>query len=231
MTFIAMSLPEKGSPVGSILQQPQSVKSGASVSPNWNIWDIIGLSDSVYTLCYVGIRDGTHSASAGLYCELIWRYCREHETRVKCTVYEPCWKKHCTAMLFSSTAREQTPVHSLCLRVVNTSADVRDQLHWLPVQQRIKYKECVLEYKCLHQAAPTYLSEYVHVSVYIRQQKPPPLGSMRRPRSTSIQNIEIWSEKFRRLWSDPVELPAAECSRFVFNSNSVLYASEDCSVQ
>jgi len=39
------------------------------------------------------------------------------------------------------------------------TADVRDQLHWLPVQQRIEYKVCVLVYKCLHQAAPTYLSE------------------------------------------------------------------------
>ena len=36
---------------------------------------------------------------------------------------------------------------------------VRDQLHWLPVQQRIEYKVCVLVYKCLHQAAPTYLAE------------------------------------------------------------------------
>jgi len=27
------------------------------------------------------------------------------------------------------------------------------------------------------------------------------------------------------------ELPAVEYSQFVFNSNSVLYASEDCSVQ
>ena len=71
----------------------------------------------------------------------------------------------------------------------------------------------------------------VHAGVYIRQQKPPPLGSTRRPRSTSIQNVEIWSEKFWRLRSDPVELAASECSRLVFNSNSVLYASEDCSVQ
>jgi len=57
------------------------------------------------------------------------------------------------------------------------------------------------------------------------------LGRMCHCEGTSIQNVEIWSEKFRRLWSNPVELPAAECSRFVFNSNSVLYAFEDCSVQ
>jgi len=39
------------------------------------------------------------------------------------------------------------------------TAAIRDSLHWLPVQQRIEYKICVLVYKCLHQAAPIYLSE------------------------------------------------------------------------
>ena len=36
---------------------------------------------------------------------------------------------------------------------------VRDRLHWLPVLQRIEYKVCALIYKCLHRAAPTYLTE------------------------------------------------------------------------
>ena len=39
------------------------------------------------------------------------------------------------------------------------TAAIRDLLHWLPVQQRIEYKMCVLVYKCLHQAAPIYLSQ------------------------------------------------------------------------
>jgi len=39
------------------------------------------------------------------------------------------------------------------------TTDVRGRLHWLPVQQRIEYKVCVLVYKCLYQAAPTYLTE------------------------------------------------------------------------
>ena len=39
------------------------------------------------------------------------------------------------------------------------TADIRDLLHWLPVQRRIEYKMCVLVYKCLHQLAPIYLSE------------------------------------------------------------------------
>ena len=37
------------------------------------------------------------------------------------------------------------------------TTDVRDRLHWLPVLQRIEYKVCALIYKCLHQAAPTYI--------------------------------------------------------------------------
>ena len=34
-------------------------------------------------------------------------------------------------------------------------------LHWLPVKYRIEYKICVLTFKCLHQQAPSYLSELV----------------------------------------------------------------------
>ena len=39
------------------------------------------------------------------------------------------------------------------------TADVWDCLHWLPVQQRVEYKVSLLIYKCLHQAAPSYLAE------------------------------------------------------------------------
>jgi len=48
----------------------------------------------------------------------------------------------------------------LCKRKFDhITTDVRDRLHWLPVQQRIEYKVCVLVYKCMHQAAPAYLTE------------------------------------------------------------------------
>ena len=39
------------------------------------------------------------------------------------------------------------------------TADVRDRLHWLALQQRVEYKVSLLVYKCLHQAAPSYLAE------------------------------------------------------------------------
>jgi len=37
--------------------------------------------------------------------------------------------------------------------------DIRDRLHWLPIQQRLEYKVCLLIFKCLHQMAPVYLTE------------------------------------------------------------------------
>jgi len=64
---------DKGSPVDH-RTRPKLVKLGASLRPNWNIWDIIRLPEPVYALRYVCIRDVTHTVpSAGLYCELIWR--------------------------------------------------------------------------------------------------------------------------------------------------------------
>jgi len=65
-----LSMPDKGSAIVELFghrTRPKFVKSHTSVSPNWNIWDIIRLPDSVYyALCYVYIRDVTHKPSAGL---------------------------------------------------------------------------------------------------------------------------------------------------------------------
>ena len=38
------------------------------------------------------------------------------------------------------------------------TATIRDELHWLPMQQRLDYKLCNVNYKCLHQSGPSYAS-------------------------------------------------------------------------
>ena len=38
------------------------------------------------------------------------------------------------------------------------TSTIRDDLHWLPVWQRLEYKICVIVYKCLNRSAPSYLS-------------------------------------------------------------------------
>ena len=42
----------------------------------------------------------------------------------------------------------------------SVSSLMRDRLHWLPFSERIKFKLCSTVYECLHDAAPTYLSEF-----------------------------------------------------------------------
>ena len=42
---------------------------------------------------------------------------------------------------------------------------MRDQLHWLPISQRITYKIAVLTYKSIHQLAPDYLTAMCHRTI------------------------------------------------------------------
>jgi len=76
---------------------------------------------------------------------------------------------YCNSILYGASAAHIRPLQNVlnaAARLIlrkrkydRITAAIRDLLHWLPVQQRIEYKMCVLVYKCLHQAAPIYLSE------------------------------------------------------------------------
>lgn len=46
---------------------------------------------------------------------------------------------------------------------------ILQQLHWLPVRQRVAYKLCLQVYKCLHDTGPSYLKELLHL--YTRDQR------------------------------------------------------------
>ena len=55
------------------------------------------------------------------------------------------------------------PIQSVRLIVKNRKYDqitatIRNEMYWLPVQQRIDHKLCNFIYKCLHQSAPSYTS-------------------------------------------------------------------------
>ena len=54
------------------------------------------------------------------------------------------------------------------------------QLHWLPVQARIKYKVCLLTHKALHGKAPPYISSLLHQYVPPRPLRSAGRGLLRR---------------------------------------------------
>jgi len=53
----------------------------------------------------------------------------------------------------------------------NITSALRDDLHWLPIRQRILYKLRTIVYKCIHRAAPSYLTNLpIQVVVVFAQQ-------------------------------------------------------------
>ena len=76
---------------------------------------------------------------------------------------------YCNAVLFGITKQQLTRVQSvlnaaarLLLRIPkfgHISAGIRDELHWLPVEQRVLYKVIVLVWNCVTGTGPSYLRE------------------------------------------------------------------------
>ena len=74
---------------------------------------------------------------------------------------------YCNSVFRNATAAHLYPLQSVlhaspCVirrkrKYDHISATIRDQLHWLPVKQRIDHKLCTLIYKSLHNIAPVYL--------------------------------------------------------------------------
>ena len=77
---------------------------------------------------------------------------------------------YCNSLLFGASAhvlRKMQAVLHAAARLVcglgrfdHITPAMRNDLHWLPVRQRIEYKIALLVYKRLHGAAPLYLSDY-----------------------------------------------------------------------
>jgi hypothetical protein len=77
---------------------------------------------------------------------------------------------YCNSLLFGTTAHVQRKLQAVmnaAARLIcslsrhdHITPALRDELHWLPVQQRIEFKVALLVYKCLHGAGPAYLTDY-----------------------------------------------------------------------
>ena len=94
------------------------------------------------------------------------------------------------------------------------SSDIRDKFHWLPIQQRIKFKIGVLVYRCLHGTAPPYLSEKLSAAADIADRR-----SLRSaaPRCSTFQNCQIRLPNVRCFGSHFLELVDEWTQKFQFN--------------
>jgi len=86
------------------------------------------------------------------------------------------------------------------------TATLRDDLHWLPIRQREMYKLCTIVYKCLHAAAPPYLSElcipvstsagchFLRSATYGDLLVPRTSTSTYGPRSFAVSGPSVWNK-------------------------------------
>ena len=72
--------------------------------------------------------------------------------------------------LISRLQRAQNCAARVCMgkRKYDSAKPLLQHLHWLPVKERIKYKIALLCFKCIHNCAPTYLQELIHINVKSR---------------------------------------------------------------
>ena len=75
-------------------------------------------------------------------------------------------------------------------RFDSITSDIRDQLHWLPVQQRIEFKLCTIVFNCIHGSAPPYLSEMLKSTASVaglRGHRSATRGDLIIPRSKTMR--------------------------------------------
>src|SRR6218665_1210108 len=104
--------------------------------------------------------------------------------------------------------------------------DLRNQLHWLPIRQRIQYKLGVLVYKCSRGDAPPYLTDMIspvgNGSQRLRSAAhedlavPRTRGVRMGPRSFAVSGPTLWN-------SLPVELKTAHIPLETFKSKLKTY--------
>ena len=77
---------------------------------------------------------------------------------------------YCNSLLYGATAEVtrrlqvvmNAAAHLICglKRFDHIKPVLIDELHWLPISQRVDYKVALLVYKCLHETCPAYRTDY-----------------------------------------------------------------------
>src|SRR6218665_251436 len=104
--------------------------------------------------------------------------------------------------------------------------DLRDQLHWLPIRQRIQYKVGLLVYKFLRGDAPSYLADMIsrvgkgsqrlRSAAHGNLAVPPTRTFRMGPRSFAVCGPTLWNSR-------PVELKTMQIPLESFKSKLKTY--------
>ena len=107
------------------------------------------------------------------------------------------------------------------LKFDHISDDIRDELHWLPVKQRISFKICMYVRRCLDHEAPAYLSDML-ISVSdvdaLRRHRSADRADLVVPRTKTVRyGDRSFAVSGPRLWNAlPAELKTPNISLLDF---------------
>ena len=149
---------------------PLHLHDNTVIMPSTTARNLEAVFDCEMTMLY-HVNSVTHSCFYHLrQLRTVWRALTHDSAKMLAHAFISSRIGYCNSLLFGVSA------HVLCKMqaVLNAAARLvcglgrfdhitpamRDDLHWLPVRQRIEYKIALLVYKCLHGAAPFYLSNY-----------------------------------------------------------------------
>lgn len=97
------------------------------------------------------------------------------------------------------------------------------ELHWLPVQQRVEYKICLMVYKCLNGVAPLYLRELISIRRPNRQLRTADATTLEVPLPTSNLNERAFGVAAPKLWNALPSSLRASTSLDVFKKGLKTY--------
>ena len=80
---------------------------------------------------------------------------------------------------------------------------VLQQLHWLPVKDRISFKLLLLTFKALHGLAPIYISELIKPYNPSRSLRSSTLNYLSVPKSSTAASVACFSVAAPKLWNSP----------------------------
>ena len=145
---------------------------------------------------------------------------------------------YCNSVLHRESAVHIQPLHNVLNAAAwirqhkqkfdRITADLRDQLHWLPVQHRIRVQDVYAALRVFTRLRTNLARRNVHISIYISQLNSPLLCNTWRSGSTSLRTENKYGQ--RCFWSYFVENSATDCARPITDSVSVLCALEGCAI-
>ena len=126
---------------------------------------------------------------------------------------------YCNSLLYNIADKDVSKLQRVqnCLaRVVNraarftSSAPLLKKLHWLPIQQRIKFKICALTFKTVTSHQPAYLNDLLIPAVKPRSLRSTDTGQLYVPRVKTNSGSRAFSVAAPTIWNSlPIKIRSA----------------------